>query len=513
MNTRHNTRRKIFAAIGTLVTAGLLLGSGALAQADTDKSQPVPEQSSVVINKRTAPTTSNNATGEKIADDDVPGAAIEGVTFAAYLVPDTQKGGTNDIGTNAGQQYAAGLDLSAATGLIPAAATGEFPATGIDGITQMTLPRGLYVVKEKSAPAGVTPSAPFLLSVPLTNPTDLNKWLDPIYIYPKNSVVTVSKTADDAAARSVGDTSGTPRDGVSWTVQGDIPKDESITKYVIGDPLDSRLTLKGSLADSATVSLIGQDGTPLAGVTLTRDTDYTVTDNVTVTFTEAGRAKLVAAWKADAAAKVQLVIDTRVNATAAGAANTAAGTITNTATLTVNDATPVTDTASVKIGDIKIEKVSTASADTKLAGAAFQVFASAADAKSLTNPINVNGVTEWTTGENGQVTIPGLFFSNFVNGKDVADTTRTYWLAETKAPDGYQLMAEPIEAKVTAAGADVAVTQIANVPNTGGFVLPLTGGTGTILLTVVGLAILALVVFVARRRRAAEAAVEATSTK
>jgi LPXTG-motif cell wall-anchored protein len=57
---------------------------------------------------------------------------------------------------------------------------------------------------------------------------------------------------------------------------------------------------------------------------------------------------------------------------------------------------------------------------------------------------------------------------------------------------------------VTAAGVDVATTTIADAPNSTGFTLPLTGGTGTLILTVLGAGLLVAVLVIARRRRARE---------
>jgi LPXTG-motif cell wall-anchored protein len=50
-------------------------------------------------------------------------------------------------------------------------------------------------------------------------------------------------------------------------------------------------------------------------------------------------------------------------------------------------------------------------------------------------------------------------------------------------------------------------TSITNVEKNAGFTLPLTGGSGTAALTIGGIAILAAVLVVARRRRAYEATV------
>ena len=84
---------------------------------------------------------------------------------------------------------------------------------------------------------------------------------------------------------------------------------------------------------------------------------------------------------------------------------------------------------------------------------------------------------------------------------------QTYWLVEVTALDGHQLLSEPIEFTVNAATTALTSQQtVENQENRNGFVLPLTGGMGTAFLTIGGLALLALVLIVARRRRETEAA-------
>ena len=95
----------------------------------------------------------------------------------------------------------------------------------------------------------------------------------------------------------------------------------------------------------------------------------------------------------------------------------------------------------------------------------------------------------------------------------------TYYLTETKAPDGYNKLGSPIEITITdtdpadgivndgadgANGADGYVEQ--TVKNSDGFQLPTTGGIGTILFTaggilLMGLGVIVLVFVILRRRR------------
>ena len=93
-----------------------------------------------------------------------------------------------------------------------------------------------------------------------------------------------------------------------------------------------------------------------------------------------------------------------------------------------------------------------------------------------------------------------------------------YWLVETKAPEGYSGITAPIKITITKSG-DAEVTnwtiskdgtveddKIIDIENSAGTILPGTGGMGTILFTVVGVALILVVAasFVISRRKRAE---------
>lgn len=503
MNTHQ--RRGFLASAGALLTAAALVFGGASAAQAAD----MPDSSDIVITKLSTPPTGPGAAATGIAVGQPGGPSIPtganpigNVTFTAY--PITVAG---TPGSNIWQQNVAAVTLAQAQAQVDGGAAGTahvFPGT--DSETGQTswpaAPRGLYLIRETSAPAGVTPSGDFLVAVPLTDPANRNAWLSAVYVYPKNSSVQALKTIAEGSSVAVGQ-------NVTWSVLADIPRDETISKFELADTLDARLTPLNTAPNTPTVALTG---TP--GVTLTSGTDYKVTfsgQTVTLAFEASGREKLVTAWKTDPTSKVKLDLPTQVNTTALGAVNTAAASINNTAVLTVNDAAPANSTtATLKVGGIKIDKVRAGATGTKVAGAVFSVYANETDAKNRQNPIVINGASTWASDVNGAVTIDGLFFSNFVNGVGVANSAnyRSYWINEVTAPTGYQLLAQPLKVDVTAAGSDIAVTQVQNVANANGFVLPLTGGMGTAFLTIGGIALLAFVLLLVARRRRQEAAAE-----
>lgn len=94
---------------------------------------------------------------------------------------------------------------------------------------------------------------------------------------------------------------------------------------------------------------------------------------------------------------------------------------------------------------------------------------------------STSGIIQLESSTNGMINIQGL-------------KSGTYYLKETKAPDGYNLLKEPV--KIVVEGddktgqpiirvKDEVVTQV-EVKNNKGSILPSTGGMGTTLIYVVG---------------------------
>ena len=149
---------------------------------------------------------------------------------------------------------------------------------------------------------------------------------------------------------------------------------------------------------------------------------------------------------------------------------------------------------------LDINKVKTGSKE-KLEGAKFSLYTSETDAKNGTNPIKVTGSNgnyvvdpESTTTEFESVkSIDGKGYNLRVNGL----AEGTYYLVETKAPDGFNKLTAPIVIKITkSTDKDVnkwtiskdgteETDKIIDVENSTGSILPSTGGMGTIAFTVV----------------------------
>lgn len=143
----------------------------------------------------------------------------------------------------------------------------------------------------------------------------------------------------------------------------------------------------------------------------------------------------------------------------------------------------------------------------KLASAKFSLYTSETDAKNRTNPIKVTGKngnyvvdsTSTTTEFESVENIEGKGYNLRVNGL----AEGTYYLVETKAPDGYNKLTAPVVIKITKStdtdvnnwtiskDGTVETDKIIDIENSTGSLLPSTGGRGAIAFAVIA----ALLVF------------------
>ena len=488
MNTPHTPRgSRVAASLLIAGIAALTLAAPASAAApnlvDPDAS------GSLTIHKFEAPESPSGLPNDG-TEQDVALTPLPGVGFTVYKVDTidlTSNQGWIDANDLADSNPDSVADITAAG--YTASAVGGQTLTDANGEIELAnLDLGLYFVVETAPLPGSTGVAPFLVTVPLTDPADDASWLYDVHVYPKNALTGATKTVEDSEDVKIGDE-------IDFTITSDIPNVAVIDGYKVVDTLDAKLDYV-----SAAVTLV--DGTPLAA------TDYTVvhdaaTNAVTVEFTAAGRAVLAA----HNGTEVQVVLTAAVN-TVGEIANTAV-LYPNLGSYTVTPGQPggptVTPEVVTKWGDITIEKTDKAGAP--LTGAVFSVYPTEQDAIDGTNAISLAGATEFAVAADGTVTISGLRYSDWADNAAVApgeDGDQSYWLAEIVAPDGFELLAAPIEFTVTAATTAVGVDlEVVNVPSNAGFTLPVTGGTGTTLFILGGALLLggaALLTFRSRRK-------------
>ena len=309
----------------------------------------------------------------------------------------------------------------------------------------------------------------------------------------KKEEVTITKTADK--------TSVTKNEKVAYTVAVDIPtySAEATDKTIyVSDLLPDGLTIDTA---SINVKIDGADVNPTAyNLDTTATKDYTFklsvsTQQYTNSWTNQGGNKLVITYTAT----LNNDNTTEVNVIE-----------TNTATFDYsfypyveNSHKQKTDKVDVTTFAIKIDKYVAGSHATKLADAKFDLYRTATDAEiaaGVTETIphtTINGIkleSDVVTNASGVAT----FEKYEANG-----TKYDYYLVETQAPHGYNILAEAVKVNFTDAEATNGVYTV-KVPNSSGITLPITGDEGIVIFTVIGIAFMggAVILFVLFHKKA-----------
>ena len=309
----------------------------------------------------------------------------------------------------------------------------------------------------------------------------------------KKEEVTITKTADK--------TSVTKNEKVAYTVAVDIPtySAEATDKTIyVSDLLPDGLTIDTA---SINVKINGADVNPTAyNLDTTATKDYTFklsvsTQQYTNSWTNQGGNKLVITYTAT----LNNDNTTEVNVIE-----------TNTATFDYsfypyveNSHKQKTDKVDVTTFAIKIDKYVAGSHATKLADAKFDLYRTATDAEiaaGVTETIphtTINGIkleSDVVTNDSGVAT----FEKYEANG-----TKYDYYLVETQAPHGYNILAEAVKVNFTDAEATNGVYTV-KVPNSSGITLPITGDEGIVIFTVIGIAFMAgaVILFVLFHKKA-----------
>lgn len=320
--------------------------------------------------------------------------------------------------------------------------------------------------------------------------------IDDVTFSAKHEEVTVDKSADK--------TSVTKGEKVTYTIKVEIPTyatgavDKS---FYVSDLLPDGLTI-----DTASIK-VQIDGTDVATAAYTLDT--TATD--AYTFKLSVSTDQYASWSANGGKQLVITYTATLNAD-----NTTAVNVKETNTVTFdysfypyveNSHKQKTDTVDVTTFAIKIDKYVDGTPSTKLANAKFDLYRTATQAEIdagtavIIPHTTVKGIkleADQVTGADGVAT----FAKYEANG-----TNYDYYLVETQAPSGYNILDNAV--KVNFTDSDVATTEgiyTVQVPNKSGIQLPITGGTGTVIFTIIGIALMAgaVVLFVVSRKKAEE---------
>lgn len=359
-------------------------------------------------------------------------SAVPGVAFEVTRVPGV------DLTSTDGQRVAGGMTVTEAIELTSDVEPSDLGVTGADGVLRLggsngKLGVGLYLVEEVDAPAGVVPAAPFLVSLPMTDPGSLDSWMYTVHVYPKNPRVGVSLEVVDESSVKLGDS-------VEWISRSEIPLNDEIDGYVVQNLIVPELELdEGSIVvslDSANGIALGEGDYVIRLVTV----DGRVT--IEVEFTESGREKLRQAKVEDPGAEVVISYETLVLAEGLHVNEVR---LYPDAEAFENGEKFVSDETVTKWGPISVVVHEDSDPGNLIAGAKFKLYLTEEDARLGRNPIVVDGVDEWTTNEQGRLIINGLRFSDFVNGLDRAEDDplhRFYWAAPVFLPEGWSWVDE-----------------------------------------------------------------------
>ena len=293
-------------------------------------------------------------------------------------------------------------------------------------------------------------------------------------------------------------------------------KEVSDNEVQVGDTVTYTVTLtdgkgtnlEGKVIDTMSKGLTYNDDAVCVAnsKTLVKGTDYTVTKT-----TEAdGKTKVVYVFSADVMTtlqegqKIEITYTATVNADAS-----LDGIEQNVEFSQYSEQETNKKTIEVVLEKLKINKTDGSKA---LKGAQFKLYRTDATSVPAANhtPVPVRVLTDEELAAAGIIKeADTIYYEVEKGGTDYTidmtnassavvyslDKDSTYYLQETKAPDGYNLLEDEIEVKLNE-------TNSINVVNNSGSILPSTGGIGTTIFYIVGGALVlgAVVVLIARRR-------------
>lgn len=276
-----NTQNK-FIAILTLIFVFLITMINVVNATETTSLSLAPATGKLIIHKYLIEDISeatSAGTGEVVDPGNLPETAtpLSEITFNLYLIdtPDITNVSGNGLYPAKGDFTLDDVDNPSK---LTDANSNEFEVstasvssvtTNSSGIGETTLPRGIYLVIEQESPKTNFPIAPFIVSVPMTNPAGTG-WMEEVNVYPKNEDLRIKKYVSSDTV--------TIGEEVLYTLTASIPSNiDKATTFEIKDTLNSVAEYKeNSLSINVAMT---EDG--LSSGTSVTNTDY-------FTFTKTG---------------------------------------------------------------------------------------------------------------------------------------------------------------------------------------------------------------------------------
>ena len=303
---------------------------------------------------------------------------------------------------------------------------------------------------------------------------------------PSKSIQVNDSTSAEHNGYNVGDT-------VTWNISSNIPLNiGSYSKFIVRDVLPiSKLTYTG---DADVVVKAGNN-------TLKKDTDYkiitSINENDFTLEVDFIGVEGVASYALKSAAGSDLNVSFKTTINKEGKADV----IENEGEIDFNtdfhdygiSLIKKTNKTEIHYDGVKFIKQAD-KASIALQGAEFTLYPTEADAKAGTNPV-ATAISD----ENGYFEFVGLAYGNVDDDYKIANTT--YCMVEIKAPDGYQLTNGLTYVPIQHNFYQITNANPITIRNSPDIKLPLTGGIGTLIFTILGIAFITVALILLIRIR------------
>ncbi len=369
---------------------------------------------------------------------------------------------------------------------------GTYSSDDSNTATFDNLAQGIYYVRATNFPAGVKAVTNSVAALPYYDGTTWQYTIEDIELAAKvaDGTPTTEKTITNSTQNNVNFTDVSLGDTVNFEIRNTTAGSSAmkLKSYKVYDDMSAGLTLD---KESINVTLLEADGDVISELS---DTDYTVT----VTSEGEGLNTTFDVSLTESFLKTESLYNSNVyyvSITYSAVLNSYSvigtqGNPNEDVKLEYSNKNGVTSEVegnTVYVYTYALQTVKTKEDKTPLAGAEFALFRTEEDAKNQKNAI-ATGVSD----------ADGLVVYKTTDGDVIKLQSGTYYIVETKAPQGYALHGNPIPVSIEATYGDTFVNgtyvttcstngtasvDVVNYP----IVLPATGGVGTVIFSVVSI--------------------------